>query len=588
MLNLYLDMHAFYGYKDFYTKGRIGVSMISVLIDYKLDRYTREIKYTFDYIFETLGLSHRFISDPVHLRQHDILLLYGLLEPTIEELQTLTKQYITIFIPSDPKLYEASGYSPDQLRRVLRDVKLFTPTPVIANRKFDYPAENYTELDIHACKINFDLVGNIFYQLSNLEEQSDTSRDHHDCLPESSSAFYQWKDSPFVDNFLWLLDNLIKEQSKAKGQYIVQKHYWPKAQEMAFALTHTVDDLQKWDINNIIFSVLDDLALLVTLRWQHLFRNIWSKLKYIFTNYEMYWNFQEFLALEKEQNLRSTWFIAAEHTSDIDYSLDDADLQDEMKLILRQGNEIGLLSTDDKLIREEYVTRKQIMLRQIQKDQLGMRQFGYILNEKTRDLQQKLYPSYDSSLAFRESAGFKNGLIFPFKPWTSSLKSNHTELPVCFKDSFLKLNRYGLVGLEDAKQMLKKTFLAVRRRKGLFVLDFTVANYTDIPYCNKLYSYLLALIKAENAFNASLSEIADWWEKRSRITVDESEFDFSIKFTDALESFAIQYFGTLNILQIEGVEARVEGKTIFFSNIEPSSVAIISLGKAQQDSIEES
>ena len=268
--------------------------MVSVLIDYKLDRYTREIKYTFDYIFDTLGLGHRFIANPSHLRQNDILLLYGLIEPTLDELQTLAKHYITIFIQSDPRLFEINGFSPDQLRRTLRDVKLFSQTPIIAERKFDFPAENYTGMDIHACKVNFDLAGNVFYHLANREELSDNTRDSSGCFPEVDSAFYQWKDIPFVDNFLWLLDNLIKEQAKVKKQYIVQKHYWPRAQDLAIAITHSVDNLQKWDINSIFASVLDDLALLFTFRWQHLFRNVWSKLKYIFTNFEMYWNFKEY------------------------------------------------------------------------------------------------------------------------------------------------------------------------------------------------------------------------------------------------------------------------------------------------------
>ena len=217
-VNLSLDRHSFYWHKVIFTKGRIGSIMISVLIDYKLDRYTREIKYTFDYIFETLGFSHRFITDPAHLRQHDILLLYGLIEPTLEEMQTLTQQYITIFIPSDPKLYEAIGYTPDQLRRVIRDVKLFTQTPVIADRKFDYPAENYTELEIHACKVNFDLAGQ--YLLPSCPIWKSNAMHPATIMTVCRTAtalFTNWKDSPFIDNFLWLLDNLIKEQSKAKG-----------------------------------------------------------------------------------------------------------------------------------------------------------------------------------------------------------------------------------------------------------------------------------------------------------------------------------------------------------------------------------
>lgn len=554
--------------------------MISVLIDYKLDKYNREIKYTFDFIFETLGISHRFITNPSNLRQHDILLLYGLLEPTIEELKTLAQQYITIFIQSDPKLYTIGGYAPDQLRRALKDVKLFSQTPIIAERKFVYPAENYAEIDIHACKVNFDLPGNVFYHLSNREEQCDTTRDHYNSLPEANSAFYNWKDTPFIDNFLWLLDNLIKEQAKQKEQYIVQKHFWPQAQDMAVVLTHSVDDLQKWDLNSILLSVLDDLALLVTLRWQTLFRNVWSKLKYIFTNFEMYWNFQEFITLEKALNYHSTWFVAADQTAEIDYSLDDADLQDEMRLILNQGSEIALLTTDDKLNRDDFINRKQIMLRQLQEEQLGIRQHGFHLNDKIRELHQNLFPVYDSSVAFNATSGFKNGMVFPYMPWNSNLKSNHIEIPVVFKDSILKLNRFRTVTFNDARQMLKKSFQAVRRRKGLFCIDFTVANYSDIPYCNKLYTYLLALIKAESAWVVTACALTDWWEKRNKVTIEEGDYDVSISFPHALDSFVIQLFGDLKINSVSIPNAKIEGNCIVFSNIESGTVAVIELGQS--------
>jgi hypothetical protein len=546
-----------------------------------LDKYSRETRFAFDYIFGTLGLSHRFITDPSHLRQHDILLLYGLIEPTLDELQQLTRQYITIFIPCEPRLYDPQALPPDQLRKLLREAKIFTPTPVLCAKKFEYPAENYADLNIHACKVNFDLPGNVFFQLASLEESCDSSRDHSGCLPETASAFYQWKDIPFVDNFLWLLDNLIKEQAAAKGQYLVQKHYWPKAEDMAIALTHSVDDLQKWDFSSMFFSVADDFSLLVTLRWKQLLRNLWSKLKYIFTNYEMYWNFQELQTPEKELHLRSTWFISAESTPDIDYSLDDLDLQDEIKTILRLNNEIGLLATNDKQEKEAWAVRKQIMLRQNRKDGIGLRQHDYIRNEQVKELQDRVLPLYTSGLSFRETAGFRQGMIFPFQPWLGSLMSNHVELPVCFRDNCLKTGKFSYLSLEDAKQIFKKVFQAVRRRRGLFITDFTVANYTDIPYCAKLYSYILALIRAEKSYHATLAEIADWWQKRSRVTIDESEYDFSISFPDALESFALQYTGNLDIIQVEGVQAKIEGKNIFFSNLTAGSQASFRLGKTE-------
>lgn len=553
--------------------------MVSVLIDYKLDRYTREIKYVFDYIFDTLGLGHRFIASPSHLRQNDILLLYGLIEPTLDELEALAKHYITIFIQSDPRLFDNNGFTPDQLRRALRDVKLFSQTPIISERKFDFPAENYSDMDIHACKINFDLAGNVFYHLAKREELCDLTRKPNGCFPETASAFYQWRDIPFMDNFLWLLDNLIKEQAKSKKQYIVQKHYWPRAQDMAIAITHSVDDLQKWDTNSIFASIPEDFALFVTLRWQLLFRSVWSKLKYIFTNFEMYWNFQEFLNLEKDYNLKSTWFIAAEQTPEIDYTLDDTDLQEEIHQIQRLGHEIGLLTTDDKLNRDDFVTRKQIMLRQIQKEQLGIRQQHYNFSDKLKDLHQKLCPAYDVSDAFLENAGFKNGMTFPYHPWISSLKSNHPSLPLVFRDDFLKVSKYRTVGLDDAKQMLKKVFQATRRSRGLFCLDFTVANYTDIPYCNKLYTYVLALFKAEKAWLTTCGEIASWWEKRSKVTIEESEYELSVFFPEAMNHFVLQIFGEYKVVAVNGPEHRIEGNCIHFSNLVPNAIAILEISR---------
>jgi hypothetical protein len=554
--------------------------MISVLIQEELNKYNREIRYAFDYIFDTLGYSYRFISDLSYLRQNDILMLYGSKEPEPEDVKGLANHLITIFIKCDTKLYQLNANASGVMSRMLRDVKLFSQTPVLVEHKFTYPAENYTDLDIHACKVNFDLPGNVYYHLANLDDQGETSSFSGNRLPESNSTFYAWKDFPYVDNFLWLLDNLIKEQVKAKNHYIVQKHYWPQAQDMAIGLTHTVDDLQKWDMNSIFLSVIEDIVHFATFHWQHLYRNIWSKLKYMLTNFELYWNFQEFISCERESKLKSTWFIATEPTSEIDYSLDDTDLQDEMRMIQKQGNEIGLLTTDEKLSRESFISSKQIMLRQLQTEQLGIRQHKYILDEKIRDFHQKLMPLYDSSLSYSETSGFKNGMAFPFHPIYGSLQSSYLQIPVCFKDNVLKLSKYHNVSFDDAKQMLKKLFQTTRRSKGLFCVDFNVANYTDIPYCSKLYAYLIALIKGEKAWSATLSDISHWWLLRRCVTIDESEFDFSINFPEDTESFAIQYYGELSILGIEGVESRIEGKTIHFSNVKADACALVRLGKA--------
>lgn len=555
--------------------------MISVFIDYKLEKYVREIKYSLDFVFQTLGYSHRYIKSPEHLKERDILLIYGFAEPSNSELAVIARHYITLFIPADPNLYEAKAWTPDRLRRNIREVKLLSMTPVISERKFELPAEYYSDSEIHAGKINFDVAGNAFFHLAHLEPQMDSHRDERGLYPDESSAFHPWQEIPYIDNLLWLLDSMIKELTRAKGQYICQKSYWPEGQQLALSLTHTVDTLQKWDFNRIVLSTIDDFIMFCTFKWKSLARNINSKFKYLFTNFEMYWNFDEFRKVESDYHVHSVWFFAAEACAEIDYSLDDSDLQSEIQQILREGHEIALLATEDKLNRDDFVTRKQIMLHQIGREQIGMRQLNYKQEERLKDLQLKLDPAYDSSSSFLESPGFKNGFSLPYYQWISAIQANFPELPVTYRDVFLKINRYRYLQLEDAKRQIKKIFQSTLRTRGILGVDFNVASYTDVPNCEKIYRYLLALIKSAKVWSSTPLEIASWWYKRNRITIEEGEYEISVYFPDELETFTLQIFNSPKVVEVTGAEASIEGHNLKFCNIKPKTVAIISLFKPE-------
>ena len=142
--------------------------MISIFIDYKLERFEKEIKHAMSFIFDSLGYSHTFITDLTKLRNNDILFIYAFAEPSVEDLRALARFYITMFIPADAELYDAKTYSTGKLKRNLKEVKLLSPTPVISPRTFKYPAENYSELEINAGKFNFDIVANVFFHLSSM------------------------------------------------------------------------------------------------------------------------------------------------------------------------------------------------------------------------------------------------------------------------------------------------------------------------------------------------------------------------------------------------------------------------------------
>jgi hypothetical protein len=537
------------------------------------------MKYVFRFIFDSLGYRSSFITETKELKPNDIFLIYGLTEPTPEELKELAKYYITFFIPCDFELYDPKAYTADRLRRCMREVKLLSLTPVISARKFEYLAENYTETDVHGGKINFDLVGNIFFHLANLEESTDAQALQGGYYPDAASAFINFRETPIVDNLLWLVDSMIKEHCRAKKSFIAQKLFWPGAQQAAVMLSHSIDDLQKWDLSSLLLSVADDLAMFFSFKWKQLGHNLAGKMKYLFTNYELYWNFEEFRKLERDSNCRSTYFLATEPCEDIDYSLEDPDLQEEIQQIVREGNDIALLATSDKLNRDDFLTRKQILLHQLNKEQIGVRMCGFRNNETTRDLLNKISPSYSQSTAFQSVPGFRKGISLPWNPWVSGNKAEYLELPTLYRDNHLKLTKHKLVQLEDAKHQIKKFYHQATRSHGIFSVDFSIASYSDIHYCNKLYAYILALVKSGNNYLATANEIATWWEKRNRITIDEGEYEISVFFPEDVDSFVLSVHGDPKIQEIDGVSAKIEGNTIRFTNVKADSFAVIRLNK---------
>ena len=553
--------------------------MIFIQIDFKLERFQKEIKHSLDFIFQSLGYSYAFIGESglAKLKTTDILLIYAFSEPSMEDLKVLAKHSITIYIPADAELYDPKVYSGGKLKRNLKEVKLISPTPVISPRSFNYPAENYSEMGINAGKFNFDLVANVFFHLATLEEQIDPQRNEAGFYPEESSLFFQYKELPFVDNMLWLMDNMLKEHNRKRKQYLVQKKYWPHGEDGAAILTHSVDDLQRWNLQSFFLSIADDVLMFVTLSWNQLWHQIVGKLRYVFTNIELNWNFGEFRKLEADAGLPSAYFVSGQNTDGIDYSLDDPDLMEELRDITKAGNEVGILMVPDQKNRDEQRSRKQILQDLVKADQMGLRALDFQIDTELAELHDHLSPAYTMSSSLQNSPGYKHGISLPFVPWLQIRKANQYEIPTVFRDRFLKIKRYKLMSLEDAKHQFKRVLEKTNRTHGIMALDFRVASYTDIHYCPKLYPYIMALLKSAGFWICKPLDMAQWWYKRSRVLIDQGDYEFSVSFKDDMESLCLQITGDVKIVEIDGVSAKIEGNGIRFQNVKADSIAVIRL-----------
>ncbi len=551
--------------------------MIAILTDSKLEHLKKEIRYTCDLIMGSLGYSYKYVEDTVDLRETDVLLIYGFVMPTEEELSILAKRFVTIYIPADAELYDPKTCKPERLKKNLREIKLLSVTPVISAAKFDYPAKSIIDAQMNAGLISFDLIGNIFFQVARLEDKALAASGAEN--RDQGGVFEKYREIPRVDNLLWLLDSLIKEHTRKKGQYLVQKHYWPQGQEAAVLLTHSVDDLQKWDLASFFISLADELMMFFTMNWKHLWHTVTGKFKYLFTNIEPYWNFDEFKRLERDAGMKSTYFLATHSCDEIDYSLDDPDLLEEIKGIAQEGNEIGFLMTADKKNRDIQMTRKQVILHQLGRENVGVRQYDYEDDEDMLAIRQIISPSYSMSTARSEDTGYPQGIGLPYHPWLKTGKADHPEIGILFRDKNLVLAKHKLVNLEGAKNQLKKLYQAAVRTHGIFSLDMRIASYTDVHYCDKLYPYLLALLKTNRNWVTTGSELIRWWTARSQIVIEEGEYEFSVFFPADIDNLTLQITGDYSVVETDGPTVKIDGNTLRYSGVKANSVSIVRIRK---------
>lgn len=548
--------------------------MISIFIDHKLERFTREIRYTFDFIFRVLGFEHRFVSDPEELSEMDIVILYSLSDPDEAHIRSLGRHYITFSIVFDSVLWKPDGLNSESLRRYLKEGKLLFNTPIISSRGYNLIAENYIDEDVSGGKINFDLVGNIFYHLAGFERDYYLKASGSERWDDEASAFFANKSFPIIDSFIWMMKSMLIEHVQHKKQVLAQKCLWPKGEKSAVLLSHSANTLIKWDLHSIMLSIADDISMIISLNFKQFLHGLRGKLQFLFMNYEMYWNFKEIQQLEEEYGFKSTFYLGADQCEDIDYGLEDPDLQDAMQDLLSKGHDIGLLIPNDKLNRNDMLSRKQVMQHQAAKDQIGIRQLDYTMNNEILALHDKISPLFSQSFAYREVPGFYNATSFPFHPWVGA-KASFLALPTHFTDRHLKVNKYRVLALDDAKNQIKTFLGRTQQSGGIFSMDFSLASFHDIHYCHNLYAYIMELIKGSDVWVSTAREMSSWWEKRNRVTISEDEYQIEVYFDDDMDFFTLNLIGVGKIREIEGAQGKIDGNTVSFANIKAKSFSII-------------
>lgn len=559
--------------------------MISIYIDEPLKKYISQIRYSLEYLLNPIGFQWKILDSNDSPDKDDILIYYSQYLPEDDVIISLAKHLTLIFIRAEKEFFTAGSFIGDTLKDNICTLKLNKPIPIITRRQFEYPV-SVLKLDSHTfgC-IEFDIIGNVFFHLSEDEfiHKIETSKSNK--KNEDSSAFFDYVDNPYLSRLSSLMEKTILEFHN-DNQLLIRKCLWPKNEKIALALSHNVDSLHKWKISNQFKAFFINFYLIITFKWGQFFKQLYSQFYYLITNKEPYWNFFDVQDKEKEYKSRSSWFLSKKQpgSSEIDYDLNDEDLDDVLKEMVHYGSEIAFLSSKkgsrDKKFAEEF----NAFSNKYKPVGCGIRHQEDLFDlEKEFSVERDLGMIYDSSRFTVKDYGFVNGTCYPYKIWTKSdnVRKNKTiwEVPVNYSDKSIRINNFKNIPLDIAKNQIREIISIVKELKGVAHFSFSISSYTEIPYLDRLYGYILDQFSTISTYKATLKQIVSWLDKRDKVDIKVENNKVIIHFPEEMEDFSLQFYGNYKFVLIEGGNGSYKDKRVSFYNIQKDSTYTIHLDK---------
>jgi hypothetical protein len=296
------------------------------------------------------------------------------------------------------------------------------------------------------------------------------------------------------------------------SEYLIRKHWkinYPMDRKFAVCLTHDIDiiNLRRkeylWNSADAL-KTLDGRRTIANFMAGAVKKN--SPLK----------NFGSIMSLEEKYGAKSSFYFLALKKEDDDYNYGIAGLKDEFRQITQRGWEVGLHGghsayDDPNIILEE---KRRL------EDALGSKVAGYrnhYLRFKTPNTWEHLSKAgfkYDSTFGYAETAGFRNGMCHPFKPFNvlTGKEIEIIEIPLVIMDrtflSYMNLN------LLEAWNLTKRLIDVTEKNNG--VITVLWHNNQMSGGMKRFYEKILGYCRERNAWMTSGNEICDWWIKEQK------------------------------------------------------------------------
>ena len=314
---------------------------------------------------------------------------------------------------------------------------------------------------------------------------------------------------------LYAQKDLKKAFEPEVSRYLVEhgmKIEFPENKTFAVCLTHDVDDIYP----PLSHMLLSSAHCLRNLNFQGSAAQFLWKFRGL--EHSPYFNLSEIMDLEESFGAKSSFYFIAAEADPIRFRYDLEDIGHHLGEVSDRGWEVGLhggyYSFDNLEAIKKEKKRLEVVLG---KKVLGFR--NHYLRFKTPDSWEILADAsfrYDSTFGHSNSAGFRNGMCHPFRPY--NLKEDREirilEIPLVIMDVALFVISKSF---EEAWECTKKLIDITAKLNGVITLLW----HNFVFGCSfrrdwvRLYEKVLQYCSERGAWMTSGEEIYRWWENRS-------------------------------------------------------------------------
>jgi hypothetical protein len=374
-----------------------------------------------------------------------------------------------------------------------------------------------------------DLFASSFYFLT-LQDEKDV---HQKEIGVRFLAKESWRDGedaiqiPVVNHYFRILFELLQMVAKEMELPLMYKKLWPGGSNLAVALTHDVDILDKWSLYALfrIWSLLKrgDLKALVRML---------SRLPgFLLRGNKSIFGIDLILEKEKKRGFNSTFFFLAGTPnmksilgSDITYSVKKA--EKAVQRVLNSQGEVGLHGSFNSFLNKEGLREEKENLDELLPSScVGIRQhFLYLKVPQTWRFQSESNFLYDCTLGYPDRSGFRSGLALPFQPYDL-----HTDKEVGIWEINTNVmdqtyDKYDRKGKEQIRKEIGKLLAELEKANGglLTLLWHTnVLEEFGFPDFLNLYEELLDELSRRKAFVLTGEGIVRFWAARKEVKLVE-------------------------------------------------------------------